>query len=90
MELIDKANILSELSLMYSDDERWSEFFSYHDLAMPYAFGLSFGHILELSPEGDNLIESAWLTFCDILRVDPNADWDGIISMFRNADFSEE
>lgn len=87
MELVDRAQIISDHWLLYESDPAWGEYFGYNDLAMPYAFGVAFGHILELSMEGVVIIDEAWNMLCDILNVDANAEWNNVDAMFASADF---
>jgi len=76
METLDKATILADFWLLHDGDTAWSEFFAYNDLAMPYSFGVAFGHIAELSPDGEALIDETFSVLCDALGVSPDDDWD--------------
>jgi hypothetical protein len=70
MELIDKANVLAEL-WMLDRDHRVCE---YADLGMPYAFGVATGDILDLSPDGEKMVNDAWEYFCNTFALNPNDD----------------
>ena len=90
MDLANKAGLLSDHWLQYGESPVWQQYFSYNDLAMPYAFGYSFEHINEFSAAGEEILENAWKMLCDILGVDARADWQNLDQMFANANFGQE
>jgi hypothetical protein len=89
MELVDKADRLAEFWALYSDDPSWSIYRQYNDLALPYAFGMSYGHILDMSDEAVLFIEEAYDMLCGILKVDKAQQYDSVEAMFDDADWSE-
>jgi len=70
MQLIDKANVLSQLWML----DRQHDVSVFADLGMPYSFGIANGDILELSAEGEEMIESAWQYFCNYFSLNPTDD----------------
>lgn len=88
MELIDKAAIVSDAWTRLGDDPRWQPYMQYFDLAMPFSFGVTMGYILELSIEGESLIENAYEALCEIARVDKNVEYASLDDMWANANWS--
>lgn len=70
MQLIDKANVLSQLWML----DREHDVCVFADLGMPYSFGVANGDILNLSSEGEEMIESAWQYFCTYFSLNPSDD----------------
>jgi len=71
MELIDKADILTELyEIMPEHDIPLV-----YDITIVYARGISVGDILELSPEQESIIETMWVELCNMYGKDPNGQY---------------
>ena len=70
MELIDKANVLAQLWMLDRDNDVcvWA------DLGMPYAYGIAQGDILDLSAEGEAMVNDAWLLFCKVYNLNVDDD----------------
>lgn len=64
MELIDKANILSEFFAL-RNDEAWAEFFDMYDEGIVLGSLLSNGVILELNADGERSINNAYTALLD-------------------------
>jgi hypothetical protein len=65
----NKTIILSELWLNYRDDEGFTEYIDYNDLALPFAFAISEG----LIPPQESMvrfIEDAWDILLETLGVE--------------------
>lgn len=59
MELIDKANILSEFYSLH-DDDSWIEFFDTYNEGIVLGSLLSSGHIMQLNADGERSIDDAY------------------------------
>ena len=70
MELIDKANVLAQLWML----DRNNEVCVWADLGMPYAYGIAQGDILDLSAEGEKMVNDAWLLFCKVYNLNTDDD----------------
>ena len=72
MELIDKANILSDFFEEYDDSTSQSiaDFLSTHDLSIYYSVGLSYGDILALSQNGEDEIHNSWRDLLDMYGLE--------------------
>lgn len=87
MELIDKAQILTDVWDTFGEDADWQAMFEYADLGFHFAYGFAKGHILQLSPSGEGFVEEAWDYFCEVVGVDSGAQWknfDHVISKSTN------
>lgn len=60
MELIDKANILSDLVASYRLDEQWQEYFMVNDIGPFLSVYVSMGLIQQLSAFGEAFIEESY------------------------------
>ena len=85
MELIDKARILVDVLDVFGEDENWKPMFEYSDLGFPFAYGIANGYILGLTEKGEGFIEEAWDFFCEIVGVDPDAEWEDLDELIRNS-----
>ena len=74
MEIVDKATILADVWLN-AEGEAVDSFRQVNDLGLPYAFGIAYGHILQMSAEGEQQVEDAWESLCYMLEVDANKDY---------------
>lgn len=90
MKLLEKAVILADLWEIFDGDENWEPFFRYSDLGIPFAFGVSNGYILDLSMEGERVIEETWDFVCDIMQLDPDGEWEDTASFLKSANYVEE
>ena len=66
----DKVRILSEFSVKYKNDDRFSKLFRDNDLGFPYAFGVQFGHI-QASDVVRLYIEDTWNMLLVALLPEP-------------------
>jgi hypothetical protein len=56
MELVDKAEILSDCWMRYRYDPEMELFMQQNDLGMPYAFGIASGDIVDISTNGEGMV----------------------------------
>lgn len=89
MELIDKAGILFDAWMYIEERPGWETFISYNQLGLPLAHSLHMGYILELSIEGEGIIENTYDMLCEVLRVSQDQEFDSFIQMWNSADWSE-
>ena len=89
MELIDKADILFDAWLYIDERDEWEEFVAYNQLGLPLAHSLHMGYILDLSPEGEMLIEDTYAMLCNVLKVSVDDEFASFEDMWNNADWSE-
>lgn len=81
-----KCEILGDLWLYYREEaatnENWSEFFAWADIALPLSHMVSQGFaVLTATDEGveaEKFIEDAWITFCEIIAIDPDKNYESI------------
>jgi hypothetical protein len=90
MNLVDKCDILSDAWDVFGEDEVWTGFFDHADLGIPFAFGVSNGYILDMSPEGEALIQDTWEFFCTILNLSSVQEWEGLEEMMIAAGILQE
>lgn len=80
----NKCKVLGDLWLYYradaEDDNNWSEFFEWADIALPLSHmldqGLAILPATEKGKESEGFIEQAWTTFCEIISIDPDAEYN--------------
>lgn len=81
-----KCDVLGELWLYYRDEsadhEEWAQFFAWADVALPLSYMLWQGlAVLPATEDGsyaENIIEQTWTTFCEMISIDPDAEYAGI------------
>lgn len=81
-----KCEILGDLWLYYRDeattDENWSEFFAWADIALPLSHmvnqGLAILPATDGGMEAERFIEDAWTTFCELISIDPDNNYDNL------------
>jgi hypothetical protein len=78
-----KCEILGTLWLWYkdTDNEDWSEFFSWADVGLPLAYA-SWQNLSTLKPEGKNTVEETWTEFCTMISIDPDAKYTDLKGAF--------
>lgn len=83
----DKVTILAELWLNYREqaaqDEAWSSFFAYNDIALPMSYCLAENLVL-LNEEdaGKEIIEETWKIFCEYIDIDVDGKYENIAEAF--------
>lgn len=77
MELIDKANVISDLYTEFEDKmpTAMQDVFAFYSLGTYYSFGLAFGDITSLSAEGEGRIEETWSALLAAYDLD-DIDYD--------------
>lgn len=79
-----KCEILGDLWLYYREDAQsdpnWSEFFEWADIALPLSHMVSQGLAILPATEGgmeaEKFIEDAWTTFCELISIDADAQYN--------------
>ena len=81
-----KCQVLGELWLYYREDsadhDEWAQFFAWADIALPLSYML--WQELAILPatdggmESEQLIEQTWTTFCEMISIDPDAEYSSI------------
>ena len=66
----NKVRILSDFSVRYKNDDRFSKLFRDNDLGFPYSFGVQFGHF-EPNKRVTLHIEDTWNMFLIALLPEP-------------------
>ena len=86
MDLVRKCDILTEVWSKFDEDEEWEAFIEYLDLSLPFAFGVAKGLIVELSPEGQSMIQAAWEYLCGQLDLPEEGEWESLEEMLKASD----
>ncbi len=78
-----KCEILGALWAFYkeTDNEEWAEFFAWADIGLPLAHHVSQDYCT-LEPSGKEIIDETWATFCEMISVDPEAEYTDLKSAF--------
>lgn len=82
MQLIDKARIIADFAEAHGGQPDWIDFMQYNDLGIPYAVGLSNGHILDMSDTGERFILDTWNDLCTTLDIDTDAEYAFLDDLF--------
>ncbi len=79
-----KCDILAMLWVFYkdTDNEGWQEFFKWADIGLPMAYMSSQGHIT-IKKDGKNFLEDTWNAFCEMISIDPKADYETLADCFE-------
>lgn len=76
-----KCEVLGELWLYYREEapqhEEWAQFFEWADIALPLAY-LSWQDLATVKTDAKRYINDAWVTFCEMISIDPDQEYDGI------------
>lgn len=64
MQLIDKANVLSDFFAM-RNDEAWLDFFDEHYYGVLMGHLLATGNVLELTQDGETMLNDAYAALLD-------------------------
>ena len=83
-----KCELLSALWFFYRDDEDapdgWQEFFRWADVGLPLAYVVS-ENLANITDEGTEIIKETWEYLCEMISVDPTAQYNTIQDMFDAA-----
>ena len=89
----DKTDILGDFWLYYRQDankqEAWQEFFEWADVALPLSFMVSKGYADNATEEGIKMIEDTWLVFCEMIEIDPDAEFSTVADCFAASSHKE-
>lgn len=64
--------------------EVWDEFLRFNDLALPYALGLTLGHI-DANENTARFIDQTWNLLCRVLDIPADREYDGLEAMMELA-----
>lgn len=85
MELIDKADILSQLWVSMSSHEPWTLFFRKYEDGLFLSYAIDNDLALSLSSAGETAIEVAYNALCDFMQVDSSMSFASLQDMFDYA-----
>ena len=74
---LTKCEIISYFSTNYENQDWAKEYLAFHNLGVPYASGVFFGH-LTVNERGIQEIDEAWLGLLQLLGVDEYAEIDSL------------
>jgi hypothetical protein len=81
-----KTTILGDLWLEYREDikgnKEWTEFFDWADIALPLSFMVSKGYSGKATDQGVEMIEQSWSVFCEMVGIDPDANYKNLGECF--------
>ena len=86
MDIEDKCFLIEEFVREYGkyeysgESEDYINFLSYNDLGVPLAQAFTY-NLVELTEEGEGLIEETWLNLCDMVNTDPDGEYESIYDM---------
>lgn len=94
MEVKDKAKIIEEFLRDEELVEQFLEedidaFFSYNDLGIPIAQGLTY-NLVSLTDEGTKVVNETWFNFCMLLEIDPNQNYETLEDCLFMEDDNDE
>lgn len=84
----DKCRLLAALWFFYRDNDKndnWQAFFDYADVGLPLAYVLNEG-IAVANDESEKMITDTWEVLCQMLNIDPTAEYNTITDMFGAAE----
>lgn len=77
-----KCNILAQVYIDYSEDERFSQLCYTHDIGIPLAYIIS-RNLGTANSDGMVFVDNAWEDFCEILGVDQDGEYSSFDSMMK-------
>jgi hypothetical protein len=81
MDFASKCDILADAWTVFDNDEDWEALITYADLGLPFAFGVANGFILDLSPEGEAMIQDSWEHLCNLMDLPDDEEWESLEAM---------
>jgi hypothetical protein len=88
-----KTDILGEFWLYYRADAKkqkaWQEFFAWADVALPLSFMVSKGYVDNATDDGVEMIEQAWVVFCEMIDIDPDEEFSTVADCFAASSHTE-
>lgn len=91
MEIEKKCEIMEEFMREFSNRDEviqnvnYINFRVYNDLGLPIAQAFIYG-LVELTDEGEDVINETWINFCQLLDADPNGLYESIYEIFGDSD----
>ena len=80
-----KVEILAHFFLHYDDDEDLKDFVEYHNLGLPFAYGLH-QKMVTVTPTGKTYIEEAFVGLLEALGIEDTGfeSWDDVEDILSN------
>lgn len=87
----EKCKILGDLWLFYREDaknnEAWSDFFSYNDIALPLSYMIADGlAIVGGDGRAEEFIDETFEMFCNYIEIDPEGWYKDLNEAFAASD----
>lgn len=79
-----RHEILAQFWVEAKGIEAWDEFLRFNDLALPYALGLTLGHI-EANENTARFIDQTWGMLCQVLDIPADREYNGLQDMMELA-----
>lgn len=95
MDIETKCNIIEEFMRNFGmmpetyENENYVNFRIYNDLGVPLAQAFAYDLII-LQEEGKNLVNETWNSFCEMLEVDPEDDYESLEDIIPDVDDEED
>lgn len=83
MQLIDKANILSELWVEMREHEPWFAFFLKHEDSLFLSYGISNGFVVDVSTEAEQNILSCYENLCSLMEISDSIEFSRLNDLFE-------
>lgn len=84
-----RCEILGELWLYYREDaaknDVWSQFFTVYDIGLPLAYMHWQDLATVISADGEASVSAAWDSFCRIIDIDIEDDYDSLGDCFDSS-----
>jgi hypothetical protein len=94
MDIETKCSIIEEFMRNFGmlaetyENENYVDFRIYNDLGVPLAQAVTYD-LINLQEEGKNLINETWISFCNMLEVDPDEEYDSLQDIIPKVDDEE-
>jgi hypothetical protein len=95
MNLDDKCLIIEEFIREYGinidpyEDVDYLKFKMYNDIGIPLAQSIVYGLALPTT-DGEQIVIETWNNLCELLKADPNGEYDNINDMIIGPEIDEE
>lgn len=84
----NKCEILGNLWLFYSEKAQehdgWRDFFEWANVGLPLAYA-SWQGLATIKPEGKDIVNETWETFCKVIAIDPLAKYADLNEAFESS-----
>lgn len=80
-----KCELLAAIWFFYRDDENasdgWKDFFRWADIGLPLSYVVNEG-LANIASEGIEIITDTWENLCEMLDIDPTAEYKTVEQIF--------